>query len=185
MGTVPIYRRRQLLAAAALAFAAPSWCLGQQRGKVWRIGFISPRAQPQPGEPYPYYAIVQGMNQRFEEAGRPPSKALTSRLASLRRKLAAANKEARKRRDRQAVLEARACGRSVVATRVGGPPEFVPPEAGVLVDPLDVDEMARGLETAAGLPCPNPVARAAAERHDLAEQARRVERGLERAARVG
>jgi glycosyltransferase involved in cell wall biosynthesis len=85
----------------------------------------------------------------------------------------------------QAVLEALACGRSVVATRVGGPPEFVPPEAGVLIDPLDVDEMARGLETAGGLPCPNLVARAAAERHDLAEQARRVERVLERAARVG
>ena len=85
----------------------------------------------------------------------------------------------------QAVLEALACGRSVLATRVGGPPEFVPPDAGVLVDPLDVDEIARGLETAAGLPCPNLVARAAAERHDLAEQARRVERVLERAARVG
>jgi glycosyltransferase involved in cell wall biosynthesis len=85
----------------------------------------------------------------------------------------------------QAVLEALACGRSVVATRVGGPPEFVPPDAGVLVDPLDVDELARGLETAAALPCPNLVARAAAERHDLVEQARRVERVLERAARVG
>src|SRR5205814_2579067 len=51
----------------------------------------------------------------------------------------------------QAVLEALACGRSVVATRVGGPPEFVPPEAGVLVDPLDVDEIARGLVTAVGM----------------------------------
>ena len=30
-------------------------------------------------------------------------------------------------------------GRPVVATRIGGPPEFVPPEAGVLVDPLDVE----------------------------------------------
>src|SRR5215204_6481973 len=34
----------------------------------------------------------------------------------------------------QALLEAMACGRSVVATRIGGPPEFVPPDAGVLVD---------------------------------------------------
>jgi glycosyltransferase involved in cell wall biosynthesis len=84
----------------------------------------------------------------------------------------------------QAVLEALACGRSVVATRVGGPPEFVPPDAGVLVDPLDVDELTSALETAAALPCPNLVARAAAERHDLTEQARRVERVLERAARV-
>jgi glycosyltransferase involved in cell wall biosynthesis len=85
----------------------------------------------------------------------------------------------------QAVLEAMACGRSVVATRIGGPPEFVPPDTGVLVDPLDLDEIARGLETAAALPCPNLVARAAAERHDLAEQARRVEHVLERAARIG
>src|SRR3954468_3449101 len=35
----------------------------------------------------------------------------------------------------QAVLEAMACGRSVVATRVGGPPEFVPPRAGGLLRP--------------------------------------------------
>jgi len=42
----------------------------------------------------------------------------------------------------QALLEAMACGRSVVATRVGGPPEFVPPEAGVLVDPLDTAALA-------------------------------------------
>jgi glycosyltransferase involved in cell wall biosynthesis len=82
----------------------------------------------------------------------------------------------------QAVLEAMACGRSVVATRVGGPPEFVPPEAGVLVDPLDVGALADALRAAAALPCPNPAARAAAERHDVKEQARRVEEVLERAA---
>ena len=35
-----------------------------------------------------------------------------------------------------ALLEAMAGERSVVATSVGGPPEFVPPEAGVLVDPI-------------------------------------------------
>jgi len=82
----------------------------------------------------------------------------------------------------QATLEGMACGRSVVATAIGGPPEFVPPEAGVLVDPLDVEALTRALRTAAGLPCPNPAARAAAERHDVREQARRVEEVLERAA---
>jgi glycosyltransferase involved in cell wall biosynthesis len=82
----------------------------------------------------------------------------------------------------QAVLEAMACGRSVVATRIGGPPEFVPPEAGMLVDPLDLDAMAHALRTAADLPCPNEAARAAAEPHDVREQARRVEAVLERAA---
>ena len=46
----------------------------------------------------------------------------------------------------QAALEALACGRTVVATRNGGPPEFVPPGAGVLVDPLDED-CARGGST--------------------------------------
>jgi glycosyltransferase involved in cell wall biosynthesis len=85
----------------------------------------------------------------------------------------------------QALLEALACGRSVVATRIGGPPEFVPPEAGVLVDPLDVDALARALTSAAALPCPNPAARAAAEQHDVKEQARRVEAVLERAVSAG
>jgi glycosyltransferase involved in cell wall biosynthesis len=80
------------------------------------------------------------------------------------------------------VLEAMACARSVVATRIGGPPEFVPPEAGVLVDPLDLDALAHALRTAAALPCPNEAARAAAELHDVREQARRVEAVLERAA---
>jgi glycosyltransferase involved in cell wall biosynthesis len=75
----------------------------------------------------------------------------------------------------QSLLEAMACGRSVVATCVGGPPEFVPPEAGVLVDPLDERAIADGLRRAASLPTPNPAARAAAERHDVNEQARRVE----------
>ena len=81
----------------------------------------------------------------------------------------------------QAVLEAMACGRPVVATRIGGPPEFVPPEAGILVDPLDVEALTAALAAAAALPCPNDAARAAAERHDVAEQARRVEAVLERA----
>jgi glycosyltransferase involved in cell wall biosynthesis len=82
----------------------------------------------------------------------------------------------------QATLEAMACGRSVVATRTGGPPEFVSPAAGVLVDPLDVEGMADALRAAAAMPCPNPAARAAAEQHDVRKQAERVEAILERAA---
>ncbi len=83
----------------------------------------------------------------------------------------------------QAALEALACGRTVVATRVGGPPEFVPVGAGVLVDPDDEDALVDALRAAAALPTPNPAARAAAEEHGLATQARRVEALLERAAR--
>jgi glycosyltransferase involved in cell wall biosynthesis len=73
------------------------------------------------------------------------------------------------------LLEAMAMERSVVATRVGGPPEFVPPRAGVLVDPLDVADIARGLREAAALPSPNPAAREAAAQHDLRDSAARVE----------
>jgi glycosyltransferase involved in cell wall biosynthesis len=83
----------------------------------------------------------------------------------------------------QAVLEAMAVGRSVVATRIGGPPEFVSPEAGVLVDPADEDALVDALRSAAAFPCPNPAARAAAEEHDVRRQAEKVEAILERAAR--
>jgi glycosyltransferase involved in cell wall biosynthesis len=83
----------------------------------------------------------------------------------------------------QAVLEGMAAGRSVVATRVGGPSEFVPREAGVLVDPLDVGELTRALAVAAGLPSPNDASRAAAAEHDVRRQAERVEAILLRAAR--
>ena len=83
----------------------------------------------------------------------------------------------------QALLEAMASGRSVVATRVGGPPEFVTPEAGILVDPLDEDEIAGALRRAAALPCPNDAAREAAAAHDVRRQAEKVEEILLRAAR--
>jgi glycosyltransferase involved in cell wall biosynthesis len=82
----------------------------------------------------------------------------------------------------QALLEAMACGRSVVATRIGGPPEFVPPDAGILVDPLDVDAIAAAMRRAAGFPRPNPAAREAAVAHDVRRQAERVEAILMRAA---
>lgn len=83
----------------------------------------------------------------------------------------------------QALLEAMACERSVVATRIGGPPEFVTPAAGVLVDPMDESSIASGLERAAALPRPNPAAREAACEHDVNRQAERIEAILERAAR--
>src|SRR3954464_12116880 len=67
----------------------------------------------------------------------------------------------------QALLEGMACGRWVSAPRVGGPPEFIPAEAGVLVDPLDEEELLRALETTASLPSPNDAARAAAAAHDV------------------
>jgi len=85
----------------------------------------------------------------------------------------------------QALLEAMACGRSVVATRVGGPPEFVPPDAGVLVDPLDVAALARALAQAAVLPRPNEAARQAAAAHDVRLQVERIEAILSRAAARG
>jgi glycosyltransferase involved in cell wall biosynthesis len=83
----------------------------------------------------------------------------------------------------QSILEAMAAGRTVVATRVGGPPEFVPAEAGILVDPLDRSALAQALEAAAALPTPNEAARAAAATHDVRLQAERVEEVLLRAAR--
>jgi glycosyltransferase involved in cell wall biosynthesis len=85
----------------------------------------------------------------------------------------------------QTLLEAMACSRSVVATRIGGPPEFVPADAGVLVDPTDLDALERGLRAAAGLPRPNEAARAAATVHDVRRQAERIEAILERAVSPG
>ena len=85
----------------------------------------------------------------------------------------------------QSLLEGMAAGRPVVATRIGGPPELVPPEAGVLVDPLDVDAIARALQQAAALPVPNEAARAAAAEHDVRRQAERIERILLRAVASG
>ncbi len=83
----------------------------------------------------------------------------------------------------QALLEAMACGRPVVATRIGGPPEFVPPDGGVLVDPADTGALTDALRRASGLPVPNEAARAAAEQHDVRRQAERIEAILERAVR--
>ena len=60
--------------------------------------------------------------------------------------------------------------------------KFVPPEAGILVDPLDVDGLADALRGAAALPRPNEAARAAATAHDVRRQAERIEAILSAAA---
>ncbi len=83
----------------------------------------------------------------------------------------------------QALIEAMASERSVIATAVGGPPEFVTPESGVLVDPEDLSSIEDGLRRAAALGAPNPAARAAAALHDVNLQAARIEEVLAQAAR--
>jgi glycosyltransferase involved in cell wall biosynthesis len=74
----------------------------------------------------------------------------------------------------QALLEAMASERPVLATRIGGPLEFVTQETGVLVDPESVDAIEAGLRAAAELPSPNPAARVVAAEHDVRRQAARI-----------
>ena len=61
--------------------------------------------------------------------------------------------------------------RSVLATSAGGPPEFVTPESGVLVDPQDPGALRAAMELALTMPTPNPAAREAAAQHDVKRQA--------------
>jgi glycosyltransferase involved in cell wall biosynthesis len=80
-----------------------------------------------------------------------------------------------------AALEGMAQERTVVATTDGGPPEFVTPEAGVLVDPSDTAALTAGLERAAAMPTPNPAARLAAAEHSVERMATRMAAVLEAA----
>jgi glycosyltransferase involved in cell wall biosynthesis len=82
----------------------------------------------------------------------------------------------------QAALEAMAMERSVVATKIGGPPEFVTPEAGILVDPEDEGALVAALDQGAAIPSPNRAAREAAAEHDVKRMAARMAEVLERAA---
>jgi glycosyltransferase involved in cell wall biosynthesis len=81
----------------------------------------------------------------------------------------------------QATLEGLAMERSVVATTIGGPPEFVTPESGVLVDPFDGPALAEALGRAAAMPTPNAAAREAAAAHDVKVQVGRMLAALESA----
>ena len=82
----------------------------------------------------------------------------------------------------QATLEGMAMARSVLATTVGSPPDFVPPEAGVLANPHDTEGLVAALATAAELPSPNAAGRDAAAEHDVRRQAASMAAMLERAA---
>jgi glycosyltransferase involved in cell wall biosynthesis len=82
----------------------------------------------------------------------------------------------------QVVLEAMACGRPVVATRVGGPAELVDERCGVLVDPRDAASIADGMRRAALLPVPCQAAVDVAARHERGLQAARIEALLEELA---
>ena len=59
------------------------------------------------------------------------------------------------------------------------------PEAGVLVDPEDVDSIENGLRAAAELPSPNRAARVAAAKHDVRAEARRIAHVLARVSGTG
>jgi glycosyltransferase involved in cell wall biosynthesis len=74
----------------------------------------------------------------------------------------------------QAVLEAMAMERAVIATTDGGPAEFVTRGAGILVEPNDRDALVRALSDAAALGTPLPGARTAATEHDVKRQAARM-----------
>jgi glycosyltransferase involved in cell wall biosynthesis len=75
----------------------------------------------------------------------------------------------------QVLIEAMACECSVVATNIGGPPEFVDAASGVLVDPFSTDDIERGLRAAEELPRPNAHARERAHEHDVRHQIERIE----------
>jgi glycosyltransferase involved in cell wall biosynthesis len=77
------------------------------------------------------------------------------------------------------VLEALACGRRVVATRVGGTPELVSgPDLGELVTPRDPAFLAEALGRAADVPYDPAVVARAGTRHGWGESARCLEDSL-------
>jgi glycosyltransferase involved in cell wall biosynthesis len=73
--------------------------------------------------------------------------------------------------------------RSVIATTEGGPPAFVPPDAGVLVSPGDDSALLAALERTAAMPTPNRAAREAARLHDVRTEAAKMLDVLEGARR--
>ena len=110
--------------------------------------------------------VVLGDGQLRARARGPRGVRLAGRVAARRGRRAAwpppTSSACRASRSRSARCCSRRWPPSARSSRrtVGGPPEFVTPEAGALVDPLDVDAIRAGLEHAGALGTPNPAARA-------------------------
>jgi len=80
------------------------------------------------------------------------------------------------------ILEAFACGRPVVATRVGGVPDLVTSDLlGQMVPPRDADAMAQALGRAADADADTAAIARAGQRHGWSESARRLLASLEAA----
>jgi len=80
------------------------------------------------------------------------------------------------------ILEAFACGRPVVATRVGGVPDLVTSDLlGQMVPPRDADAMAQALGRAADAHADTAAIARAGQRHGWSESARRLLASLEAA----
>jgi glycosyltransferase involved in cell wall biosynthesis len=80
-----------------------------------------------------------------------------------------------------AALEAFACGRPVVGTRVGGIPEVITDDTGVLAEPRAPESLAEALRTALGRSWDADRIRAHASRFDWAENARQLQGILKKA----
>lgn len=80
----------------------------------------------------------------------------------------------------QVLIEAMGCESSVIATKIGGPPEFVDAQSGILVAPENSAEIADAIRKIAEFPRPNPHARAHAMEHDIARRIDVVESVLQR-----
>lgn len=83
-----------------------------------------------------------------------------------------------------AALEAMALARPVLVSANGGAAEFVPPQAGVVVDPTDGAAIESGLRAAIAIGTPCAAARAAAEQRSAEREAQRFTEILATAIRA-
>jgi putative ABC transport system substrate-binding protein len=63
-------RRRLLVALGANAFSAPFTSFAQQKGKAWRVGFLSQRTRPSSFQLDVFGAFLEGMSERGYAEGK-------------------------------------------------------------------------------------------------------------------